>query len=168
MALIFRPALARDLPALHALIERAYRGDTARQGWTHEADLLNDARTDRATLEAIVDDPQQVLLMALEDDVLLGCVNVAKRCDGLAYFGLLCIEPLRQATGLGKELLAAAETYARDVFGCEKAEMTVIEQRCELIRYYERRGYCITGERRDFPIPLDPPYFMTVVAKTLV
>ena len=34
-----------DVAALHPLIERAYRGDTAKAGWTHEADLLFDDRT---------------------------------------------------------------------------------------------------------------------------
>lgn len=46
--------------------------------------------------------------------------------------------------------------------------MTVIEQREELIAYYQRRGWRVTGERRPFPVPLDPPYFMTVLAKSLV
>ena len=29
--------------------------------------------------------------------------------------------------------------------------MTVITQRAELIAWYERRGYALTGERRPFP-----------------
>lgn len=37
-----RPATHADLPALHAVIERADRGDSARQGWTFEADLRSD------------------------------------------------------------------------------------------------------------------------------
>ena len=167
MSLEFRPARADDLILLHPLIERAYRGDTARQGWTHEADLLSDSRTDRATLEAILRDPAQVLLMALENETPVGCVNIADRGDRLAYLGLLCIEPLRQAEGFGRQLIAAGEEHARNVFGCTTIEMTVIEQRRELIAYYQRRGWQITGERRDFPIPLDPPYFMTVLAKPL-
>ena len=36
-------------------------------------------------------------------------------------------------------------------------EMTVIASRDELIAYYERRGYALTGERR--PFPLDDPRF---------
>lgn len=169
MSIAIRPATGADLPALHPVIERAYRGDTARMGWTHEADLLDDTRTDRATLEAIVADPAQVLLMARDDDAgPVGCVNVVKRSDSLAYLGLLCIEPLRQTGGLGRELIAAAERHARDVFGCAGMEMTVLEQRTELLAYYARRGYADTGERRDFPVPHDPPYFMRVLAKALV
>lgn len=168
MPLTIQPATLADLDSLHPVIERAYRGDTARQGWTHEADLLSGERTDRATLEAIMADPAQVLLVAREAEAAVGCVNVADRGDGLAYLGLLCIEPLRQAGGLGRQLIAAAEAHARDNFGCTRIEMTVIEQRSELIAYYERRGYVRTGERRDFPIALDPPLFMQVLAKPLV
>ena len=51
------PATHDDLPALHALIESAYRGDTARTGWSHEADLLDGQRTDRDSLTAMLADP---------------------------------------------------------------------------------------------------------------
>lgn len=164
---MIRPATLADLPALHALIECAYRGDSARAGWTHEADLLSDTRTDMVELEAIVADRAQVLLALFEHDTPLGCVNVADRGGGLAYLGMLCIEPTRQGEHLGRRLMEAAEAHAREAFGCHAIEMTVIEQRRELIAYYQRRGWALTGERRPFPVPLDPPYFMQVLAKTL-
>lgn len=96
----FRTAAAADIPTLHRLIERAYRGDSARRGWTHEADLLDGQRTDAQAL---------------------------------------------------------AEALARDTFDARTMEMTVIRQRGELIAYYERRGYRLTGEAR--PFPLDDPRF---------
>jgi GNAT superfamily N-acetyltransferase len=167
MEVTVRLANLSDLPALHPVIERAYRGESARQGWTHEADLIQGPRTDRATLTTIVEDPAQVLLSAWEGENPLGCVNVADRGGGIAYLGLLCIDPLRQAGGLGRRLIAAAEAHARNVFGCSRIEMTVIEARRALIDYYLRCGYAETGERRDFPIALDPPLFMTVLAKPL-
>lgn len=43
-----------DIPALHDLVERAYRGDSARQGWTHEADLLDGQRTDAEDRKSVV------------------------------------------------------------------------------------------------------------------
>lgn len=168
MAAEIRPASASELLPLHRVIERAYRGDSARLGWTHEADLLSDMRTDLATLLGIVADPAQVLLAVFERDKPLGCVNVANKGGGLAYLGLLCIEPTRQGEHLGRDLLVAAEHHARNAFGCRTIEMTVIEERHELIAYYERRGWRQTGERRPFPVPHDPPYFMTVLAKPLV
>lgn len=151
-----RGAGTADLAAVHALVERAYRGDAARQGWTHEADLLGGQRTDRAALAAIIADPRQRLLVAEADGVLAGCVQIADRGGGLAYIGLVTVEPLLQASGLGRKLLQAAEAEAAG-FGARRIEMTVIAQRAELIAYYVRRGYAPTGETR--PFPLDDPRF---------
>ena len=50
---------------------------------------------------------------------------------------------------------AEAEAAAR--FAATRMEMTVIRQRAELIAWYERRGYRLTGETR--PFPLDDPRF---------
>ena len=162
-----RLADADDLPALHPLIERAYRGESARAGWTHEADLLDGQRTDPATLHDIIADDMTRLLIAEAGDVLVGCVQIADRGDGLGYLGLLCVDPRLQAGGIGKMLLDEAESLAAATFGTTVMEMTVIDRRPELIGYYERRGYLPTGERRDFPIAVEPPLHMTVLAKRL-
>lgn len=151
------PASLTDLPALLDLVERAYRGDSARGGWTHEADLLDGQRTDAEALSAILTDPAQVMLLAREPDALIGCVQVADQGGGTSYLGMLSVDPARQAAGLGRALLDAAERWAIKHFGARQVEMTVIEQREELIAYYERRGYRRTGETR--PFPFDDPRF---------
>ncbi len=163
-----RLARAADLPALHQVIERAYRGDSARTGWTYESDLLDDQRTDLDQLTAILKSPNDRLLITVsEEDTPIGCVQITDRGGSLAYLGLLCIDPLLQAAGLGRGLIAAAEKLAVDTFAADTMEMTVIEQRRELIAYYERRGYLLTAEKRAFPIPLDPPFWMVVLVKSL-
>ncbi len=162
------PALPADLAPLHGVIERAYRGDSARQGWTHEADLLDGKRTDLATLTAILlDAPAEILLVAKRDGAPIGCVQVSDRGNGRCYLGLLCIDPALQAGGLGKLLLLAAEDAARTRFGASEMEMTVIDRRAELIAYYQRRGYALTDERRPFPIDVVPPLRMVVLVKPL-
>ena len=87
-----RLATAADLPQIHPVIERAYRGDAARAGWTFESDLLTGARTDLASLSAILDSPQDRLLIAIVDTIPIGCVQVTDKQDGPAYLGLLCID----------------------------------------------------------------------------
>ena len=146
-----RPATRADIPALHTLIESAYRGDTARLGWTHEADLLDGQRTDPESLTEIIDDPDQRILVALDGPDIIGCVQIARPEHGKSYLGLLSVDPRRQATGVGKQLIAAAERAAATHFGAHAIEMTVIKQRSELIDYYGRRGYSPTGEERPFP-----------------
>ena len=81
----------------------------------------------------------------------IGCVGLTNKGDGLVYLGFLTVDPDCQAAGLGRALLAEAERVAVARFGATVIEMTVIVQRAELIAYYERRGYGMTGERRPFP-----------------
>jgi ribosomal protein S18 acetylase RimI-like enzyme len=152
-----RTATPADLPRLHALVESAYRGDSARTGWTHEADLLGGQRIDEAGLAEILEDPRQRILVAIDEGAIIGCVQISEKGGGTAYLGMLSVEPGRQAAGLGKLLIAAAEHDAQALFGARRIEMTVIRQRPELIAYYERRGYARTGEER--PFPLDDPRF---------
>jgi GNAT superfamily N-acetyltransferase len=135
---ILRTATMADLPALRALVERAYRGDSAKQGWTHEADLLDDERT-----------------------------TDTDQGDGRSYLGMLCVDPAHQAAGLGRRLIAAAERTARDKFGARIMEMTVIDCRSELIAWYERRGYVMRGEMRPFPVPGEHPFAMVVLEHRL-
>jgi len=145
------PATVDDLPSVHALVESAYRGDSARQGWTHEADLLDGQRTDLAALGDIIADPDQCLLVFRDGDAIGACAALTSKESGLAYLGMVTVEPGRQGTGLGRLILAAAEDHALMEFGANRVEMTVIAQRSELIDWYRRRGYRATGERRPFP-----------------
>jgi GNAT superfamily N-acetyltransferase len=165
--LIIRRAVAGDLATLQPLIQRAYRGEEARTGWTHEADLIDGERIAMADLQALIADSDERVLVAFREGAMIGCVRVAYCGDGLAYLGLLCVDPALQAGGIGRRLIEAAEQTARDDFRADRMEMTVIERRTELIDYYCRRGYAPTPERRDFPVVLDPPLFMAVLQKSL-
>lgn len=153
----FRIADPRDVPALHALIESAYRGESAKAGWTHEADLLDGQRTDAQELSAIVGDDAQVILLAEVGSALHGCVLVADKGAGRGYLGMLTVRPDLQSAGLGAALLSEAEGLARNVLAASTMEMTVIKRRRELIAWYERRGYRDTG--REAPFPSHDPRF---------
>ncbi|WP_309611821.1 GNAT family N-acetyltransferase [Sphingomonas sp.] len=146
-----RPATDVDLDALHALVERAYRGDSARRGWSHEADLLDGQRTDRESLADTIRDSRQLLLVMLEKRALIASVTLTDKGSGIAYLGMLAVDPTLQATGIGRTMLAEAEAIARDQMGIATMEMTVIASRAELVSWYQRRGYVLTGERRPFP-----------------
>jgi ribosomal protein S18 acetylase RimI-like enzyme len=166
-SLTIRVATSDDLAAIHPVIERAYRGEAARAGWTHEANLLLGPRISLETLQGIVADPAQRLLVAEQGETVVGCVQISDLGKGRAYLGLLCVEPEIQGGGIGRRLLDAGERVAREVFEARRIEMTVIDVRTELIAYYRRRGYVPAGEKRDFPVALDPPFFMDVLVKPL-
>lgn len=155
-----------DAPALKDLLEAAYRGDSARQGWNHEADILDDERTSRAELDALLADPAVTVLTARDGNELIGCVAVTRKDASLAYLGMLCVLPTLQSGGLGRQLLDAAEDLAR-AEGIAAMEMTVIDSRDALIAWYERRGYAFTGETRPFPVLRDPPITFVVLEKPL-
>jgi ribosomal protein S18 acetylase RimI-like enzyme len=146
-----RDATPEDLPALLALIESAYRGDSARRGWTHEADLLGGQRTDAAALAAVLADPDQAMLVATTSAGLAGCVRLGKVAPAMVQIGMLSVAPDAQAQGTGRRLLAAAEAAAAARMAAGRAELEVIRQRTELIDWYRRRGYRVTGEERPFP-----------------
>jgi GNAT superfamily N-acetyltransferase len=140
-----------DVPPLHALIESAYRGDSATKGWTHESYLLGGQRTDEDSLAAIIADPASRMIVVDRDGAVEGCVHISDSGGGTAYLGMLAVNPLAQAGGTGSRLIEAAERDAAQLFGATRIEMTVIGRRHELISYYERRGYQQTGETRPFP-----------------
>lgn len=155
--LTFLAAKASNIEALHRLVESAYRGDSARKGWTHEADLLGGQRTDREALLAIIRADNQIILLAFDRETLIGCVQLSRVDDSISYLGLLTVNPDMQAGGIGKQIISAAENFVRDNWDSAIMEMTVIGKREDLIAYYERRGYAQTGETRPFPMD-DPRY----------
>ena len=146
-----QPAIISDAPSLNTLVNSAYRGDSSKKGWTTEADLLDGTRIDEDALRDLIQKPDTTVLIYKEDEVLLGCVEL--RQDGKKiYLGMLSVKPDTQGTGVGKKLLKEAEVFARQQH-CNKIYMTVISVRKELIDWYIRHGYQLTGERKPFVIP---------------
>ena len=143
-------ATITDIPQLLRLINNAYRGDEAKKGWTHEADLIEGSiRTDETSLKQLIQKPDICFLKYLHDGKITGCVYLEKKEERL-YLGMLSVSPQKQARGTGKKLLKAAEEHAKKN-NCTAIEMTVISVRHELIAWYERNGYRKTEKREPFP-----------------
>lgn len=144
-----RTATPHDVPEIVALVESAYRGDSSRAGWTTEADLVDGRRTDIEGVASMVRTPQAQILLAGEP--LVGCAYLERRDDDRAYFGMFAVKPSMQSGGIGRTLLDEAERIARDDWACAVMTMNVLTQREELIAWYLRRGYTVTGRRDPFP-----------------
>jgi ribosomal protein S18 acetylase RimI-like enzyme len=174
VALRFRLAESRDVGAIVDLVESAYRGDASRAGWTTEADLLDGQRTDTEAVSAIVDARGSTMLVAEADGHLAGCCQLERRPGGVVYFGMFAVRPGSQGRGRGQEILAEAERLAREEQGAGTMVMTVLAQRLDLIAWYQRRGYRLTGRSRPFPygderfgIPRRPDLSFVELAKRL-
>ena len=149
-ALSFRAATAGDVPELVGLVTSAYRGETSRQGWTTEADILDGERIDPDVLLRDIERPRSRVIVAERDGRMLACVHVADE-DGAGYLGMFSVRPELQGGGLGKQLMAEAERVVREEWGLPVMRMTVIDLRGELIAFYTRRGYRRTGITKPFP-----------------
>lgn len=163
--LVVRRAGPGDVGAVVDLVQSAYRGETSRQGWTTEADLLDGQRVDAQMLGETLARPGHLVLVALQHgehdggpdagDEVVACCHLEQR-ERTVYLGMFAVRPGLQGQGYGRRMLEAAEQQARE-WGAEAVEITVLSHRPELVAWYERRGFVATGE--DHPFPYGDPRF---------
>lgn len=147
--MLFRNARPEDAKDLEVLINSAYRGDSARQGWTHEAELVDGQRITIQELSEILASKNQYYIIALSREGLSGCVHLTESGEFMDI-GMLTVRPDLQGQKIGAALFDEIERLARK--GNFKAlRLSVIHPRKELIAYYERKGFLLTGESEPFP-----------------
>ncbi|MEJ7912491.1 MAG: GNAT family N-acetyltransferase, partial [Chitinophagaceae bacterium] len=145
-------------------------GEKAKQGWTHEADLISgEVRIDEASLTDLLNNKLVTFLKYIGNGGLCeGCVCLELQGTQL-YLGMLSVSPTAQAQGIGRTLLEGSEKHALSI-GVTTIVMHVIPLRTELIAWYQRRGYENTGIVKPFPegdqygLPRQPIHF-TVLQK---
>jgi ribosomal protein S18 acetylase RimI-like enzyme len=142
-----------DAEEIVQLVNSAYRGESSKAGWTTEADLLDGQRVDLARIHEQIQNPNSVigLMRSTKTSHITAVVHLEKKDAHSSYLGMLTVNPKIQNSGLGKQMLLQAEQFCKENWLSQKIEMTVIASRKELIEYYQRRGYHLTGERRPFP-----------------
>jgi DNA-binding MarR family transcriptional regulator/GNAT superfamily N-acetyltransferase len=147
------PAADADVPAVVALMNRAYRGPVSATSWATEAGYINGNRTTEALLRAEMAAAPAASMLLWQDDCagsLKGCVWLEPLGDDVWYLGSLTVDPQRQNGGLGRTLLLSAEQWVRR-HGARRVRMTVVNARETLIAWYARRGYRRNGETTPFP-----------------
>lgn len=169
----FRTATPADIPAIVTLVESAYRGESGRRGWTTESDLLDGQRTDAEGVAELLTHPDSRILLLERDGRAVASAHVERRGPG-GYFGMFAVAPTAQGNGIGRAVLAEAERVVAEEWHGDTMRLQVIEQRADLIAWYERRGYHRTGEIEPFPygderygIPRRDDLRFAVLAKTL-
>lgn len=151
LELTFSTAEPSDAVPLASLINSAYRGESSRQGWTTEADLLEGRRTEAADIAHLIAQADSLIVLCRQQQELLGSVHL-QHIAQQTHIGMLAVTPALQNQGIGKHLLAAAENQARQTWQSQCFVMAVIPCRTELIAFYERRGYRRTGVFKEFPV----------------
>lgn len=138
-------ATLNDVSELTKLVNKAYRGDSSKKGWTTEAHLLDGNRIDEETITGYFTTPGVHILKSKDDneDQIKGCVYLQEKDDQL-YLGMLSVDPELQAGGIGRRLLHEADAFALSL-NIKTIGITVISTRVELINWYQRRGYKATG-----------------------
>ena len=145
-----RLATIDDIPVLVPLVESAYRGDVSRKGWTTEADYLDGQRTDPDDVRNAISTPGHSIHVYEVDGRILASVYLKQQGEH-CFLGMFAVSPTAQGSGIGRQLVVHAETYAREVLNCSAMRMYVISIRDSLIAWYERLGYTRTGETAPFP-----------------
>jgi GNAT superfamily N-acetyltransferase len=122
-------------------------------------------RTDPEVVRSLMEKGK--FLLAEDGPILSGCVYVELR-GRRGYLGMLSVDPARQKTGLGRQLMAAAENYFRDA-GCTFSDLMIVNVRTDLLAMYHHFGYAETGtapyENR-FPTKI--PVHFIAMSKSLV
>src|SRR5271155_797762 len=146
-------AVEADYAPIVDLINLSFRGVGPVVSWNTEADFIEGQRLTESLLrEDLAAKPHALLLTCREDlnGELLGTVWLEPKNDGVWYLGLLTVRPDLQKRQMGRALLAAAESFAKQRGAC-RIRMSVVNVRKTLIAWYERRGYLLTGETQTFP-----------------
>lgn len=151
MSFELRVASEADAKEIASLVNRAYRPSPEDAGWTHEANLIAGERTSVEQVLSLFHEQSTILVLCHGRSKIVACVHVQGDQSG-AYIGMLATNPKVQAQGLGKQMLAYAEIYAMEHYKASVFKMSVLSSRPELLAFYERRGYVLTGDVDQYPL----------------
>jgi GNAT superfamily N-acetyltransferase len=151
-SLNFRLATVEDAVPLERLINTAFRDDKTTQVFLSNDHAGIDV-TDVQTIMAKIKQPDCAVLAATNPSTgaIVAHCAVRKLDVNRAWFGMLAVDVSCQKLGVGSQVIAWAEQYARREWGSPRMEFDVVNTRSELIAWYQHHGYQPTGETTPFP-----------------
>jgi GNAT superfamily N-acetyltransferase len=143
-----RPAITDDLETLLA-IQRESAVDAFAHVYPPERYPFPNDAIREVWAEALAD-PEVEVYVAEDDGIPVGAVSVGK-----GYLGTLYVLPVYQGRGVGSALhdLALERLGA---LGFREARLWTLEGNASGRRFYEKRGWTLTGETRVVPYPPSP------------
>jgi len=127
-----RPAEPSDIEPIVHLVNRAF---VAESPW------IEGERIDLDGLHELW--ARGKFLVAEDNGLLTACVFIEPRGER-AHLGLVSVDPTRQGTGLGSQLMAAVEAHCREA-GFREMELRFINHRTELEHFYKGLGFSPSG-----------------------
>jgi len=136
-----RIAAIEDVEVITGVINAAFR--------KAESFFIERDRIDAESVRALMAKGQ--FLLDEDNGTLIGCVYVERRGER-TYLGLLAVDPERQGSGTGSQLMTAAEQHCAKA-GSRFMDLRIVNLRTENHAFYKRRGYLETGTE-PFPAEL--------------
>ncbi len=140
--LIINCATAADAPAIHALQQAAYQS---------EAELYQDWSIPPLT-QTLAELQQEIatitVLIASQDNRLVGSVRAVLREDNSVAIGRLIVDPALQGQGIGSCLMAAIEAAFPTA---SRFELFTGSLSLRNINLYERLGYAVFASKQLSP-----------------
>lgn len=131
------------------VVNWAYRGKSGEQGWTGEMEFIDGIRIALEDMRKTLAD--SVVLVAVHGDRIAGCVKIEQLDSGEAEVGMFAVDPDFQSCGVGRALLDAAHDFAGEVMDAKETVMMVLDNRQDIIAWYQTCGYEPTSETAPFP-----------------
>ena len=131
--LAVRSAVAADAHAIVALVNAAF---------AVEKSFVDGERTTLDEIQGLLH-KGDFLVADGGDGPPAACVYVEQR-GFRAYLGMLSVDPARQGSGLGGQMMAAVEAYCRDR-RVRALDIRILSLRPELPPFYRKRGFVEAG-----------------------
>ncbi|MCY6410917.1 GNAT family N-acetyltransferase [Acinetobacter sp. VNH17] len=152
MSLNIRKVENDDLEQLVELINAAYRRQSGRSWTTEQAFVAGDRINKTQLINQLGQINFELFIGEAQSKQLVACIGLSYQQDSVEI-GTFAIDPSIQNSGFGKEILAYAEQFVMQNHpSITHFLMYVLDVRTELMAYYQRRGYQLTGKTEAYPV----------------
>jgi predicted N-acetyltransferase YhbS len=144
-----RTATTDDVPQIVSLLNAAF---------AMERDFIDKDRTSPPEIERYMT-AGTFFVVDGDGRVLSACMYLEQRKERL-YLGMLAVNPARQRSGLGRQMMSAAERHAASL-GCRAIDIRIVNRRTELPPFYRSLGFVDNGtEPLEEPLLTKPAHFI--------
>jgi len=160
-SLEFTTATTAQATAIAALINAAFRSESAGQTWLTDD---QDKRTDMLSVQDVqntISNPSTPILVgtvASSPELIAVCLlkapGTCPKTTGTpakSWLAMLAVDPKHHQRGYGLAALKEAEAFAKKSWDAKRVELNVVNTRVELRAWYGKNGYQATGQTMEFP-----------------